>query len=721
MMAVSVQKRFQNAVRIYVSWLFLLLGKVAAVVSALILINCGGRQPGQPELQAEKPEAVSQVKRPFPRPTIAEIAKAAALERAAKQEALAAEQRAPKPIPLVAPPAQEAPKKLAPPISPQIFIKAGKARFEAQAIGLSCSLDKQGARFIPIVESRLQPKLALIFSLQRIEVGKKKLFDRKNVKPSLELDSGAVRYRHGKKVEERYTLRPEGVEQSFIIPQAPALPRNKDLLLTLKVESSLTSRLKHEQGKATTVVFVDKSRIPRLSYGEAIARDSTGEKIALEITVKDVWLQIRIPAKWLQKAKFPVTIDPIIGTSIVVTFGAKPERHPDIAYDSDNDRFLIVWDEEYSSSPVDHDIKASLYSGDGGVIKSEFFIDASTDDSIRPAIAFAPGTGRYLAVWEQSLSGMSPYIVGALLDSQGNITKSSFEIHDAGLKYRHPNVGACMDMPGFYVVWETEFPGPDFDIWGKMCSIRGDVASSGTVISASCSYNETQPAINAFGKGPNPWLVAWTDTRNVSPNFPTNTDIYAAAISSRGTVGSTFAVANSTTLNPECQPKVSSNLQGEWCIAYEYEFSPSPSQDIDILAQRASASGKLGNMLSVAWDSENEEQPAVSFSPAHGASNPAEYLFAYRYRSASGLTFNSNIWVSRVNSDFSRTIEGPIALTSFNTDHAPSAIGRRNLLGAAYWITFERLWGSTDFDIRAYIFGDVSKKIISPPKKISVR
>jgi hypothetical protein len=78
------------------------------------------------------------------------------------------------------------------------------------------------------------------------------------------------------------------------------------------------------------------------------------------------------------------------------------ESNADVAYDSINERFLVVWE----SSPEVPEIKCQFINPDGTKEGSNFGVGAGSDQQEFPAVQFNASAGDFLVVWGVHISAL---------------------------------------------------------------------------------------------------------------------------------------------------------------------------------------------------------------------------------------------------------------------------------------------------------------------------
>src|SRR6266542_1780764 len=154
---------------------------------------------------------------------------------------------------------------------------------------------------------------------------------------------GSLEYRHGEGIIERYLVKSGGVEQQFVLPGPYA---GGDVLLTGSVETDLVA----EATSSFEGIAFQHDDATVLFYGEAKAVDAAGRTALLEERWSDGELTIVVPASVLSSARFPVLVDPYIGSSRRVDGAVDLAQNPAVASTEDIlFEALAVWSTDVTS------------------------------------------------------------------------------------------------------------------------------------------------------------------------------------------------------------------------------------------------------------------------------------------------------------------------------------------------------------------------------------
>jgi hypothetical protein len=107
---------------------------------------------------------------------------------------------------------------------------------------------------------------------------------------------------------ERYELREDGVEQSFLLHALPGT--SGDLVVRGTIASEL--RAGKRAAEHASLAFVDERGEPALIYGSALAIDAQGRRLEIESAFDGEHLELRVDGAWLAEAALPLLIDPLV-------------------------------------------------------------------------------------------------------------------------------------------------------------------------------------------------------------------------------------------------------------------------------------------------------------------------------------------------------------------------------------------------------------------------
>lgn len=202
----------------------------------------------------------------------------------------------------------------------------------------------------------------------------------------------------------------------------------------------------------------------------------------------------------------------VIGSPIYVATSGKKETQPVVAYNSQNNEYLIVW--EYGYSDTNWDVYARRVDGVGQLVGSQIYLATHSHNETYPAIAYNHRDNEYLIVWEYSVSDTNLDIQGCWLDGSGQLINSkTYGIGSIlGRNEIHPAIAYNGYDNEYLVVWAHSSPGDDFDIYAHCIDSDGRTIGDVIPISLSLEENEDQPCVVSAGAG-NQYSVIWRSHR----------------------------------------------------------------------------------------------------------------------------------------------------------------------------------------------------------------
>lgn len=450
---------------------------------------------------------------------------------------------------IVHPPASSGTRWAAAPLPDHVVhdVESGGRRWAA-ASTYKAACDADGFTYVPFFGSSAPRSFPVAFRLRRVTVGG----------TALQLDAAAVR-RVGDRltldrgaVQEHYDLTATQVEQTIVV----ATDRPGDVVVEFAVDGELL-----EDPSTPGLQFANE--YGRVDYGEAWLVQPTGN-VAIESQWCGDGIRLRVPAE--RRGDGPVVIDPILSTHQFLLVSTVQVAQPDIAYDAATDRYMIVWETEFSAT--DHDIWSELRNGDGvPVVGSLGVIDTSLMWYAQPRIANANDGDNFLVVMERAVSGQfggRSMIFGRLRHAISLFIGSEFRISNdayAGNNYA-PDVGGCSapiaSGAGWLVAWTRVRGIGGSDIFAMPVSPTGGVGPATTIVASAqgAVYANVQVSqSNGEGQGQSPvWMLVYGHQYS-----PSDWDVYGSTLRPDGSTSQPHSMIDYSTTN-DVFPRVSSAM-----------------------------------------------------------------------------------------------------------------------------------------------------------------
>ncbi|MFN3483955.1 MAG: hypothetical protein ACK44W_00485 [Planctomycetota bacterium] len=278
-------------------------------------------------------------------------------------------------------------------------------------------------------------------------------------------------------VEERYVLRPEALEQAFVLRKVP--PGSGDLELVGAITGNLSPPPDGTRGSRLSFTHQGQEA---MYVSDAVAIDAAGARLPLELVYSQGQVSIVVPEAWLAKAALPLVIDPIVGSRIRIDSSAvlpsaqvqgMEMRRIDVACGSARNEWLVVWSERFGSSSFDYDVWGQRVGADGALVGPPIPISASTGGDYDLTISYASGADQYLVAWRHdpadNASGDDQRIHARVLNGDGTYSTGVFILDDRPGQDFGPS--AAFDGANWYVAFGSGSSNPD--VRGRFVSPEG--------------------------------------------------------------------------------------------------------------------------------------------------------------------------------------------------------------------------------------------------------
>jgi hypothetical protein len=251
-------------------------------------------------------------------------------------------------------------------------------------------------------------------------------------------------------------------------------------------------------------------------------------------------------------------------------FGA----YPDIAYDSLNDRFLIIW-QQYDSTGGEIDNSWNIF-GKIVDINGEIFGDAFPINNVagsnqkNPSVSYSTEDKKYLVAWQVGDWDEANSVEAVVIDDDGRV----YENISIASEAVNPNVSYNKDK--FLITWSDK---DNKEIHGAYYSISSEnepeINNEKFVISAvseEAYMSDVFPA--AYFDGRAKMLCVWNPGfvyEDYGEFYAGSNDLHAslAYVDSDGTAGEPFKTDEPEFVNGYSPIAITGNMMGQFLIAYE--------------------------------------------------------------------------------------------------------------------------------------------------------
>jgi hypothetical protein len=511
-----------------------------------------------------------------------------------------------------------------------LFDTTGDGTLWVRGASYKASFDAHGACVIPSMGASAPRNRPVRFTIDAASVGGVAIAIARSAEPVR--DGSSIVYDRAGFVE-KYAVDVSALEQTLTFADLPA---RGALRLRLNVDTDLDVGVDADGGLRFACAEGG------LRYGRATAIDANGRTAPIETRVDGGAIELAVPASFVNDATLPLTIDPVIST-FAIDEQPQHDYTPDVAYDPSTDRYMVCYEEEYSST--DHDVYEELLDASGNVI-SGAYIDITTDNWQHPRIANNARASQFMVVAQ---------------------------------------VGAA---PSRAIRSRTASAGTN------------TLGSQVTVSSAFASYDQLDPDIGGNpGNDPDSlYLVVWEFLINQTGER----DIVQIGMHTTGLPDSSAAICiDCQSTSRDFHPAISkscgstSGLTDRWTVVWEFEYS---ATDHDIYGAQQVNELLVAGPYAIDASVLDDRRPTVS-SFAESSSSPGNYLVAWDRHFSSDNDILGQVMngAASVASASLSSLEGPTFY--FQNQIAPSADSD----GCTFAVAYQELYGSSTTDYDAYI------------------
>ena len=369
-------------------------------------------------------------------------------------------------------------------------------------------------------------------------------------------------YEHAPGVQERYDVRPEGVELSWWFASTPA--GAGDLVVRYELATSLPAPRAAGGGLELVLPGIGGVRI-----GDVTGIDANGARADGDVRWVDGGLELSLPASFVDTAAYPLVLDPLIGGVFDVIAVGNDDTEPDAAYDATTNRWLVVWRRVFSAS--DADVRGQLVNN-GGTLSGGTIFFGSTGVASRPRVANLGVRDRFAVVWTQNASGTSTIEMQTVEAGNGTLSFSAVVATSAATQFGDCDVGTQCEAPvgtsrGIVVVYEDN----DADAiqarryWFNSSDVLVSSSPFALFTNTLLGSGYVQPAIARTASADGDLLVVARRTGGLLGGSGIVARLVDAGSNTPPTAGSTVV---SSTENDLFVPDVD-GYAGKWVVAWE--------------------------------------------------------------------------------------------------------------------------------------------------------
>jgi len=308
------------------------------------------------------------------------------------------------------------------------------------------------------------------------------------------------------------------------------------------------------------------------------------------------------------------------------------QAEADVAYNPDNDEYLVVWG-GYDSGSADRDLQGQRVAADGALVGGLIAIAGGVGDQERPAVTYNPDAGEYLVLWTDYGADPDGDVYARRVAANGTPLGDSFAVGATEALQDRPDV-AYNDVEGLYLAVWRDRRGPAIYVYGQLISSSGVLSGSNFALYDGAGDNY-DPRL-AYSRPNNEFLAVWSRW---------SADLFGQRLSGRGQLldnpgtpedesdpAVAFVISNAA--NGQSLPAVAADEAGAYLVLWRdhrYESSG------DIYGQVIAASGALsGAEIAVsARSGVYQTEPDLAYDPVNNVFvfvTEGRATWAYRYR-----------------------------------------------------------------------------------------
>ena len=238
--------------------------------------------------------------------------------------------------------------------------------------------------------------------------------------------------------------------------------------------------------------------LPDLVYNPA-----TGEYLAVYERYDNDSAQSEIYAQRLDANGAPT------GAGFYIASDSIDKSGVSVSCDAATGEYLVVWHQQTAAE--NYDIYGQRVTSGGALTGGMVPISTASGDQLHPQLAYNSAHDEFLVVWGDGRTDGDIY--GQRLSGTGGLIGGNFAIAEVGTNYRSlPHVAYQPDAVDFMVTWQMSAPGEDVNLYRRRVRTDGSLPEGEIAVSALGSF-EQSPTIAAGGELS--YLVAWQDSRDM--------------------------------------------------------------------------------------------------------------------------------------------------------------------------------------------------------------
>jgi hypothetical protein len=364
-------------------------------------------------------------------------------------------------------------------------------------------------------------------------------------------------------VTERYDVRLDGLEQSFVIHQRPPAG---DLVIVGEVTTPLHLAANEPQHGPLALTLADGRAV--LSYGAAVVVDADGTTTPITTASDGNRIVLRVAAETVAAASFPLVVDPLISNTVTAIAGTTDDI--DVLTETLTDPALNArrWIAfSYAFAAGDNDIRLWRYADDFTGAQ-EVYREITTWNATHGRLGLAPAVDYIVMAYAIATGGDSWVSVHRHHKTDFGLATNAVFVPQTSVDFGdwRPDVGGRLEPTGSKVLitFQREdaatFANTDTStVYACVYDPSISPATSGFVVQpfvvlSRPNADQERPVVNQSASTNN-WLVAFQEMNGAVQND--DWDITTVAVDANGTVTETgLAVAQAGGTEHKVTPEI---------------------------------------------------------------------------------------------------------------------------------------------------------------------
>ncbi len=202
-----------------------------------------------------------------------------------------------------------------------------------------------------------------------------------------------------------------------------------------------------------------------------------------------------------------------VGTVFTISVNAADQPLPQVDYNATDDEYLVVWSDERTDQG---DIYGRRVDADETLLGSgDFLIASGADAQGAPSVAWNEDDNEYLVVWhdyrDSGVTGADIY--GQRVAADGSLLEDEIALCTASENQQYPRARYIPAYGRYFVVWQdNRNPATGWDIYGQ--NVNGDGSLYGSNVARFVFSGYQERPSGDFSPEANLGLTVWQDGRN---------------------------------------------------------------------------------------------------------------------------------------------------------------------------------------------------------------